>query len=101
LHARAAFITIWDDHETANNAWMGGASAHDDATEGTWDARRDAAIQAYFEWLPIRDPKPGQPAYALNRTYDYADLLSLIVIETRLTGRTQAPSTSRDMLFAP
>lgn len=23
-HAAAPFITIWDDHETANNSWMGG-----------------------------------------------------------------------------
>ncbi len=98
LHARAAFITIWDDHETANNAWMGGSPAHDDKTEGAWEARRDAAIQAYFEWLPMRDPKPGQAAHTLNRVYDYGDLLSLIVIETRLTGRTKAPSASRDMI---
>jgi len=98
LHARSAFITIWDDHETANNAWMGGSPAHDDKTEGAWEARRDAAIQAYFEWLPMRDPKPGQAAHTLNRVYDYGDLLSLIVIETRLTGRTKAPSASRDMI---
>ncbi|NQE60742.1 Phosphodiesterase/alkaline phosphatase D [Caulobacter sp. RHG1] len=98
LHARAAFITIWDDHETANNAWMGGSPAHDEKTEGAWEARRDAAIQAYFEWLPMRDPPAGQPRHALNRVYDYGDLVSLIVIETRLTGRTKAPSASRDMI---
>jgi alkaline phosphatase/alkaline phosphatase D len=98
-HARAAFITVWDDHETANNSWMGGSSAHDEATEGPWNRRRDAAIQAYFEWLPMRDPPFGRPAYVLNRVYDFGDLLSLIAIETRLTGRTRAPSASRDMIF--
>lgn len=98
LHARAAFITVWDDHETANNSWMGGASVHDPETEGPWEARRDAALQAYFEWLPMRDPKPGQPAHVLNRTYDYGDLLSLMVIETRLTGRMKALSATRDMI---
>lgn len=98
-HARAAFITVWDDHETANNSWMGGSSAHDEDTEGPWDQRRDAAIQAYFEWLPMRDPAPGRPAHVLNRVYDFGDLLSLIAVETRLTGRTQAPSASREMIF--
>ncbi len=98
-HARAAFITIWDDHETANNSWMSGSSAHDEDTEGPWDSRRDAAIQAYFEWLPMRDPVPGRPAHVLNRVYDFGDLLSLIAVETRLTGRTKAPSASRDMIF--
>lgn len=98
LHARAAFITVWDDHETGNNSWMGGASIHDPDTEGPWEARRDAALQAYFEWLPMRDPKPGQPSHVLNRTYDYGDLVSLLVIETRLTGRMQALSATRDMV---
>ncbi len=98
-HARAAFITVWDDHETANNSWMGGSSAHDEDTEGPWDQRRDAAIQAYFEWLPMRDPAPGRPAHVLNRVYDFGDLLSLIAVETRLTGRTQPPSASREMIF--
>lgn len=99
VHARAAFITVWDDHETANNSWMGGAQAHDENTEGPWDGRRDAAIQAYFEWLPMRDPAAGSPAHVLNRVYDFGDLLTLIAIETRLTGRTKAPSASREMLF--
>lgn len=99
VHARAAFITVWDDHETANNSWMGGAQAHDENTEGPWDRRRDAAIQAYFEWLPMRDPPAGSPAHVLNRVYDFGDLLTLIAIETRLTGRTKAPSASREMLF--
>lgn len=98
LHARAAFITVWDDHETGNNSWMGGASIHNPETEGTWEDRRDAALQAYFEWLPMRDPKAGQPAHVLNRTYDYGDLVSLIVIETRLTGRMKALSATRDMV---
>lgn len=99
VHAKAAFITIWDDHETANNSWMGGASVHDPQTEGRWEDRRDAAIKAYFEWLPMRDPRAGHAAHVLNRTYDYGDLASLIVIETRLTGRMKAISATRDMVF--
>ena len=31
-------IAVWDDHETANNSWENGASAHDPATEGDWAA---------------------------------------------------------------
>lgn len=98
LHARAAFITVWDDHETANNSWQAGASAHDPQTEGRWEDRRDSAIQAYFEWLPMRDPRAGHAAHLLNRVYDFGDIVSLIAIETRLTGRMQAISVSRDMI---
>ncbi|NUP25647.1 MAG: alkaline phosphatase, partial [Nocardia sp.] len=34
LHARVPFVCTWDDHESANNAWSGGAENHDPATEG-------------------------------------------------------------------
>jgi alkaline phosphatase D len=67
-HARAAFICVWDDHETANDSWIGGAENHQPATEGDWGKRKAAAMQAYFEWLPIRDPRPGQPWEAINRS---------------------------------
>lgn len=98
-HAAAPFITVWDDHETANNSYREGASNHDPKTEGSWLARRDAALQAYFEWLPMRDPVPGKPAERLNRRYDFGDIATLLVIESRLTGRDQQLSLTRDMVY--
>ncbi|WP_411817326.1 alkaline phosphatase D family protein [Hyphococcus sp. DH-69] len=96
-HATAPFITIWDDHETANNSWMDGSSNHHEEAEGSWQDRRDAALQAYFEWMPMRDPVVGVAAERLNRTYDFGDIASLHVIETRLTGRDEPLSYSRDL----
>ena len=96
-HAHAPFITVWDDHETANNSWQEGASGHDPGSEGNWQARRDVALQAYFEWLPMRDPAPGAARERLNRVYDFGTIASLIVIETRLTGRDQQLSYEHDM----
>ncbi|MGW5751402.1 alkaline phosphatase D family protein [Nocardia rhamnosiphila] len=54
LHARVPFICTWDDHESANNAWSGGAENHDPASEGSWADRRAASIRAYAEWMPVR-----------------------------------------------
>ncbi|MDQ0837281.1 alkaline phosphatase D family protein [Sphingomonas faeni] len=88
-HARAAFICVWDDHEVANDDWMHGAENHDPKTEGDWDARKAAAMQAYFEWMPIRDPKPGQPWAAINRSFDFGDLATLVMVETRLLARSE------------
>ncbi|MFN4184804.1 MAG: alkaline phosphatase D family protein [Hyphomonas sp.] len=93
-HAAAPFITIWDDHETANNSWMGGAANHKEDIQGSWEARRDAALQAYFEWMPMRDPRPGAAAKTLTRTYEFGEIASLILIESRLTGRGEALSLS-------
>ncbi|MBL1076682.1 alkaline phosphatase D family protein [Nocardia sp. 2] len=54
LHARLPFICTWDDHETADNTWSGGAENHQPATEGDFGIRKAAALQAYLEWMPVR-----------------------------------------------
>jgi alkaline phosphatase D len=88
-HARAAFICVWDDHEVANDDWMHGAENHDPKIEGDWNARKAAAMQAYFEWMPIRDPKAGEPWETINRSFDFGDLATLVMVETRLLARSQ------------
>jgi alkaline phosphatase D len=88
-HARAAFICVWDDHESANDGWIGGAEEHDPAKEGDWRARKAAAMQAYFEWMPIRDPKAGRPWEAINRSFEFGDLATLAMLETRLLARSR------------
>lgn len=81
LHRRLPMIAVCDDHETANNSWRDGASAHDPATEGAWMARRDAGMRAWREWLPM-----GENWYD---RYQIGDLATLFTAETRLLGRTQ------------
>lgn len=88
-HARAAFICVWDDHEVANDDWIGGAENHDPKTEGDWGKRKAAAMQAYFEWMPIRDPLPGKPWEAINRSFEFGDLATLVMVETRLLARSK------------
>lgn len=90
MHAAHPLIALWDDHEVANDSWVGGAENHQPQTEGDWRARRDAAIQAYYEWMPLRDPAPGQDPLAAWRTYRFGDLATLVTLETRLTARGQA-----------
>jgi alkaline phosphatase D len=88
-HARAAFICVWDDHEVTNDGWIGGAQNHQPETEGDWPRRKAAAMQAYFEWMPIRDSKPGRPWEAINRSFDFGDLATLAMVETRLLARSE------------
>ncbi|MDQ1102722.1 alkaline phosphatase D [Nocardioides zeae] len=54
LHSKYPFIVTWDDHETTNDAWRGGAENHQPATEGDWATRRARAHRAYDEWMPVR-----------------------------------------------
>ena len=83
LHRRLPMIAQWDDHESADNSWEGGAENHDPATQGQWTARREAAIQAYREWMPVSD-EPW-------KAYDIGRLATLFRTETRLLARTRQP----------
>ena len=89
MHAKHPLIMIWDDHETTNDSWKGGAENHDSATEGDWNDRRRAALQAYYEWMPVREPEPGLTREALFRSYSFGDLLTITALETRLMARSK------------
>ncbi|VVT13867.1 Alkaline phosphatase D [Sphingomonas sp. EC-HK361] len=83
IHARLPMIVQWDDHESANDSWEGGAENHDPKTEGDWNPRRAAAIQAYREWMPVSD-EPW-------KAYDIGQLATLFRTETRILARTEQP----------
>jgi alkaline phosphatase D len=89
MHAAHPFVACWDDHESANNPWLDGAQNHQPETEGDWPSRRAAALQAYYEWMPVRDPVPGGRREDFWRTYVIGDLATLITLETRHTARGQ------------
>jgi alkaline phosphatase D len=84
-HAAHPFIVVWDDHEVANDAWREAAENHDPDTEGEYSARRAAAIQAWYEWLPVRPPASEQEI--IYRRFHYGDLLDLFMLDTRHVGR--------------
>ena len=84
--ANMPLIPIWDDHESSNDSWKGGAENHQDG-EGDWSARKDAALRAYFEWMPIRPAETGKALSAFYREYKWGDLMRLFVWETRLLAR--------------
>lgn len=89
MHAAKPLLACWDDHESANNPWSGGAQNHQPDQEGDWAARRDASIQAYFEWMPVREPGPGRTRMQFWRTYVFGDLATLSTLETRHTARAR------------
>ncbi len=83
LHASHPVVAVWDDHELVGDAWRGGAGAHSTARHGKWEDRRDAAVQAYFEWMPVR--RPGRES--VFRTVRLGALADLVMLDTRLVGR--------------
>ena len=88
LHAAMPMIAVWDDHEIANDTWKNGAENHTEGTEGKFADRRAAAIQAYHEWMPTRLPDAARPE-KIYRSFDFGNLLSLHMLDTRNIGRDQ------------
>jgi len=87
-HRQHAFIVVWDDHESANDAWTNGAENHQPDTEGTWEARRVAALQAYYEWMPIREAARDN-LDRIYRSFRFGNLVDLFMLDTRLLARDQ------------
>jgi alkaline phosphatase D len=88
LHQQYPFFSVWDDHETANNSWYGGAQNHTPATEGNWFNRKAAGVQAYFEWMPLRLPDL-QDTQRIYRKFRMGELADLYMMDTRLQGREE------------
>lgn len=96
VHRQHPFIWIWDDHETANDSWVGGAQNHG-PDEGPWEERVAAATQALFEWMPIRDDGEQR----IYRAFDYGNLADLIMLDTRLEGREEQIAVETANTFTP
>ncbi len=82
VHQQHPMVAIWDDHEFANNTWMGGSETPPPRGVN-WRDRKAAATQAYFEWMPVRE----QPEGRIWRRFSFGDLADLVMLDTRLWAR--------------
>ncbi len=90
LHQRHPMITIWDDHDLADNAWRTGAKAHEPDEHGPWADRVEAATRARNEWLPIRHREAARPDRTW-RSVTVGDLAEIVLLDTRYEGRDRQP----------
>jgi alkaline phosphatase D len=97
LHAAAPWVVTWDDHESANDAWSGGAENHTPGTERNWRTRRAASQQAYAEWMPVR----YEPGGLLYRRLTFGRLASLSMLDLRTYRDRQAASPVDPALADP
>ncbi|MGA1343571.1 MAG: alkaline phosphatase D family protein [Hyphomonas sp.] len=89
-HAAAPWICTWDDHESTNDSYRTGAENHNpDKGEGDWSERKMRAVQAYFEWMPVREPRAGDVTSAVWRTFRFGNVATIHALESRLTGRSE------------
>ncbi|SEL72626.1 alkaline phosphatase D [Aquimarina amphilecti] len=94
VHQKKPFICVWDDHEVTNDAYKDGAENHQDS-EGSYETRKQTAIQVYSEFLPLRSTDPSK----IYRSFDFGSVLSLHMLDTRIIGRDK--QLSYDDFFSP
>jgi len=104
MHRQHPMIAIWDDHETTDNSWKHGASNHTPgagvAGEGDWSARVNLALQAYYEWMPVRLPDVTRRREN-QRAFRFGDLIELVMLEERLSARSQQLTATLTTPFGP
>lgn len=93
-HQNFAWITVWDDHEIANNNWRDGGSSVNNTEESfiaqggvSFDQRKMNAVRAYFEWMPLRQVDPDDNL-RIWRNFRLGNLLDLTMLDTRSYDRS-------------
>lgn len=87
MHRQHPVIAIWDDHDIASDAHAGGSPNHNAGAEGAWADRVVAALQAFYEWLPVRIVDAGDPRRNY-RSFNLGNLVELMMLEERVLARS-------------
>lgn len=88
VHARFPFVSLWDDHEFANDAWGEHATDFDDLRgDEKSPARRAAATRAFYEYQAIRRPFDPQQAFpddlSVQRALRWGKHAELVLLDER------------------
>ncbi|WP_040768092.1 alkaline phosphatase D family protein [Novipirellula maiorica] len=90
-HRLFPWLVTWDDHEFDNN-YANLVSEQDGVSPEAFLARRAAAYQAYYEFMPLRRSSfPQGPNMKLYRGCQYGRLANFHVLDTR-QYRTDQPN---------
>jgi len=84
LRRLVPLVSVWDDHEIANDTWRDGAQNHQDSTEGSFADRQLRARKAYFEWMPV-EPNAWK---GVRRSLSLGSMADLFLLDGRLEGRS-------------
>lgn len=95
LHRQNPIIHVWDDHEFADDPFIGGASNHQPDRDGDWESRKAAALQAYSEWMPTR-----LDGNRIHRNINFGDLAQLTLVDRQRKYLFPTPTDGSDYLDA-
>ncbi len=75
LHENSAMVATWDDHEFSDDCWGANGTYSDGKTNEADVARRQAANQAWFEYMPVDFPvaDPKEDPFRYDQTKVFPD----------------------------
>ena len=100
LHSTAPWISVWDDHEVADDAWEAGSPG--DVTSdhsAEWKRRQRDAADAYLDWLPQEASVTGPTL--MDRRVRIGTLADIVVLDARQAGRERPVGESGPALVDP
>ncbi len=81
--AKHVFLSTFDDHEVENN-WVGDLQQDDAVPPEIFALRRQAAMQAWYEYMPVRRAMiPEGKLVHANRVLNYGALAAINLLDTR------------------
>ncbi len=96
-HQVFPFIQIWDDHDIVVDAVTDTSLRHG-SQFGSYQNRKNVAIQAFREWNPIRDI--SQENQIKNwRKFSYGSMLDLFMLDVRLYDRSSFATGTSDTIY--
>ena len=88
VHENFAFISIWDDHEFANDSWREFHPDNNITADTPRPEKRQAANQAWSEYnladVPFNPALPSTESIRAYRSFKFGNLLELVVTDERL-----------------
>ncbi len=86
LHRVAPWVSVWDDHDVADDSWRTGSAGSSEHRD-EWERRRKDAELAYLGWMPQSASDSGPTA--MDRRLRLGKLADVVVLDAR--ERRQGP----------
>ena len=98
LHRVAPWVSVWDDHDVADDSWRSGSADTDDGRTD-WERRRRAAEETYLDWLPQQASETGPTP--MDRRLRIGSLADVVILDARNAARQRPAKESGPTLIAP
>jgi alkaline phosphatase D len=96
-HQVYPFIQIWDDHDIVVDAVTDTSLRHD-AEFGSYQVRKNVAVQAFREWNPVREVSDTNTVKNW-RKFSYGNMLDLFMLDVRLYDRSVFAVDVNDTIY--